>query len=533
MQNQLRFFAVATFAVTLAGCSVVPNPFSHSELSEYARDKHERVDTDQEPVSGSIDLYEAMARALKYNLDRHVEVMEELLRDKQLRVAHHGMLPNVLANTAYFGRDKYSGGTSARIISARQINRQGNANAGVLPANTSQELERQTADLAFSWNILDFGLSYVRAKQASDQVLIARETRRKVVNRIIENVRAAYWKAVTARRLIRRLNHLSGRVRHALANARALSDKAESSPLAALTYERELSEIDRELKRLHADLAVAKTQLGTLMNIRPGEHFHIVVPHHQIPPEIIRMPVGVMVSIALESRSELREVAYRSRINRHEAEAAILEMLPNVTADLTPSFDSNDFLFNNNWVAWGAKASWNLMKVFSYPARRSEIKARDALLDKRALAVTMAIMTQVHVARVRLIHARRKHRAAIRYRSVQQRILYNVRRSHAAGKVSEQTAIREEMNTLVARVKLDLAYVDLQTAYANLYASMGLDPFHDMMASSAQDVKSLSKTLRIGWRKLGDPMALPGTKTPKSKWTRRRHSLGGPRPVIQ
>ena len=35
------------------------------------------------------------------------------------------------------------------------------------------------------------------------------------------------------------------------------------------------------------------------------------------------------------------------------------------------------------------------------------------------------------------------------------------------------------MNTLVARVKLDLAFVELQNAFANAYASIGQDPFED------------------------------------------------------
>ena len=45
--------------------------------------------------------------------------------------------------------------------------------------------------------------------------------------------------------------------------------------------------------------------------------------------------------------------------------------------------------------------------------------------------------------------------------------------------ISEQTLIREEMNTLVAEVKYDIAYAGLQNAFGNVYASMGLDPFGD------------------------------------------------------
>ena len=162
-----------------------------------------------------------------------------------------------------------------------------------------------------------------------------------------------------------------------------------------------------------------------------------------------------------------------------------------------------NFLFNNHWLSWGAKASWNLIKVFNYPARRAVVRARDDLLDQRALAVTMAVMTQVHVSRARLIHARRKYSSALHYYNVQSRILEQIQTSFSAGKVSEQTAIREEMNTLIARVKLDLTFVELQNAFANVYASMGIDPYSEFM-SGEEGVDELSNILRNGWRSLGD-----------------------------
>ncbi len=216
------------------------------------------------------------------------------------------------------------------------------------------------------------------------------------------------------------------------------------------------------------------------------------------------MSAEEMIGEALVSRSELREVAYKERINHEEAHAAILEMLPGISLDSAPNYDSNKYLFNNHWVTWGAKASWNLIKVFSSPAIRAEVEACDDLLDARALAVTMAIMTQVHVSRARLINARRRYRVAEEFYDVQNRILLQIRTALEAGRVSEQIAIREEMNTLVARVNLDLAFVELQNAFANAYASIGQDPFEDGFLSGEESVQELESSLRVKWRLLGD-----------------------------
>ena len=70
---------VAT-ALVLSGCAVTPQPMSQQANEQRADDLLARVTASQEPVIAPIDLYSAMARAIKYNLDYRVEVMEQALR---------------------------------------------------------------------------------------------------------------------------------------------------------------------------------------------------------------------------------------------------------------------------------------------------------------------------------------------------------------------------------------------------------------------------------------------------------------------
>ena len=60
--------------------------------------------------------------------------------------------------------------------------------------------------------------------------------------------------------------------------------------------------------------------------------------------------------------------------------------------------NSNDFLFNNNWINWGASTSWNILNAYKYPKKKNVVKVNGELLDQRALALTMAVITQVHVS---------------------------------------------------------------------------------------------------------------------------------------
>jgi outer membrane protein TolC len=479
--------------VGLAGCAIKPDPLSLEQLQTNSINLITRVTAEQEPTSGSISLYEAMARALKYNLDFKVEVMQASLRGRELRLAHYNLLPNAVANSGYAARNSY--------LSTGQVDlRSGDETEA---RTTSSEKQNTISDINFSWNVLDFGLSYIRARQSADKFLIAEEAKRKVVHKIIEDVRSAYWKAVSSERMVTKLRGLEGRTRTALANTRALSRNGEASPITALTYERELIEIKRTAQELQRELSVAKTQLAALMNLPLEQSFTLTAEGLSSVAPPVGMDAHDMIDAALLNRPELRDITYQRRINVHEAHAALLELLPGIQLYAGQNWDTNKYLANNEWVGWGAKASWNVMRVFQYPARRSVIEGQDALLDARALALTMAVMTQVHVAHIRYFNASKELATAREYLDVQTRLVKQMRSEAAAEKISEQTLIREELNTLVAEAKRDIAFAQAQNAFANIFTTVGLDP-HAADATTTLGVSELAHQLRGLWMERGD-----------------------------
>jgi len=489
----IRLLLLACLSLPLAGCVVSPERLSKEQLNAAVADHHTQVTANQEPVGGSIDLYEAMARALKYNLDRRVETAEQALRLGELDLAHFSLLPNAVANSGFAARDNFSASSSFNLTSGTQN----------FAASTSQERKITSADIGFTWNVLDFGLSYVRARQSADKVLVQDELRRKVMHRIVEDVRSAYWRAVSAERLMTRLKSLEGQTRAALAETRNLYATRQTSPITALTYERELIEIKQKVGEIQRELNTAKAQLAALMNLPPDTSFALVVPPRGQAQPAPALEPGETISAALYNRPELRELQYRLRINEQEAHAALLELLPGLQLYAGSNFDSNDFLLNAQWLNWGAKAGWNLIKVFNYPARRDVVERQETLLKTRGLALTMAIMTQVHVSRIRFLHAKKELETAGEYRDVQTRLLAQMRAEAAADRISKQTLIREEMNTLISEAKYDIAYAALQNGYANLYSSMGLDPY-SWEIDREQTVSGLREQLKALWIERGD-----------------------------
>ena len=493
----LRRFALiapvlaATFV--LAGCSVLPEPLTYPQLQEISDKNLSRVTANQEPVTAPVTLYEAMARALKYNLDFKVEIMQKSLRGAELNLAHYNLLPAAVANSGYAARNNYLSTGDHDLFTGVEH----------APRTTSQELQNTSADITFSWNILDFGLSYIRAQQSADKVLMAEEAKRKVVQRIIEDTRTAYWRAVSSDRMVKKLAALEERTKTALTNSRTLLKSEADSPTAALTYQRELIEIVRAAQKLRRELSVAKTQLAALMNLAPGSDYNLAGSEINTRPPALDSDPHEMMAVALMNRPELRDIIYQRRINDLEAGAALAELLPGIQIYRGDNFDSNKYLDNNQWISWGAKASWNVIKLFQYPAKEDVIESQDKLLNARALALTMAVMTQVHVSRIRYVNAAHELKTARDYFDVQVRLLMQMRKEAAADRISEQTLIREELNTLVAEAQRDIAFAASQNAYANVFASVGLDPYAGRI-DKGMAVADLTHELKELWIERGD-----------------------------
>lgn len=487
-RSPVRGLGAVTIAALLAGCSVTPQPITPGELATRAQDNRVAVVANQEPVTGPIDLYEAMARALKYNLDYKVEQLNQTVRDRELKLSTYDMLPQLVANAGYYGRSNQAGASSLSLLTGRQS----------LEPSTSTEKNVFSGDLTLSWDILDFGLSYVRAKQKADNVLVAAEERRKVSNRIIEDVRTSYWRAVSAERLLTKLGQLQGEVSTTLTNSERLADRRKSAPLVALTYQRELVEIEANVKSLSRELRIAKAQLAALMNLDPGTEYQLALPRREDALPAVNLSAEDEVMTALQNRPELRQVGYQQRINKRELDAQILSAFPSLKGFVGLNADSNDFLYNNNWAQYGARSAFNLMNVFRLPAAKKAVKAQGDALRAKELATAMAVMTQVHVARARYALYTSELETARHSYTVQSRIMGQIDGGFRGGAISQQTLLREQMNSLVSEVRYDIAYADAQNSYANLYAAMGLDSFLPE-DTDRQSVAELSAALKGLW----------------------------------
>lgn len=497
-----RYVTLTTAALTLllSSCAITPTPLSDAEIRETVDARLGAVLEKQQPIDGPITLYEAMARAILYNLDIRVEQQEMALRQRDLSLKRFDMLPQLVASTTFSERDNYR---AARSVSISRVNGDERLGEESLRYSTSAERRVFTQDIRLSWDILDFGLSYVRARQASDKVMIALETKRKVINRIVEDVRSAFWRAVSAQRMLNAMQVLKLEVDKALKDSEKLLKRGLVNPMTALADQRDLLGTQEELNELERELTIARHQLAALMNLDPGSHFEIALPDRHDVSLPTELSARKMIELAMVNRPELREITYQQGINEKEAAAALLELLPGINLHADFTNDTNDFLFNQDWVSWGAKTSWNLMNLFRYPLRKRNIEATEDLLHQRALALTMAVMTQIHVSRTRFAFAQIHMENSEKYRSVQHQILDQIRSGYRANRLSRHALLREQMNTLIAELKHDISVATLQNAFANLYAAVGMDAYAPTLTGE-ESLQEMTEKLQQFWTERGD-----------------------------
>lgn len=453
-------------AAGLGACTLSPQAFTDAELKEAAGSRLANLQAARVPIGGTLTLPEAIRRALDHNLDHRAEMFEIALRQTELGVATASMLPSLAANAGHSLRDSPLGSSSYNLVTGAQ-------NFG---HSTSQDQQLRVANLELSWNVMDFGLSYVRARQAADKVLITAEMRRRVAHRIVEEVRSVYFRAHAAEQLRDRLRRLERRTTAALISSHRQVHERATSPMVAITYRQELIEFKRTLQEIQRELVSARIQLTALISAAPDAKFRLAPPvPGQVTAKLAKRQINDLVQLGLEQRAELRELAYKKRINAREVHAALLELLPGITPYVGSNFDSNSFLLHAQWLNWGARASWNVMRLFQYPSKREQIEASQELLEQRELAMAAMVVMQIHVSRVRIGVLENELETARAYLDTHKQLLAHIRAEFASDRVSEQTLLRCELNGVVAQIRLHVIQSHLESAHAALTAAVGID----------------------------------------------------------
>jgi outer membrane protein TolC len=494
-RHRLALLPTLLLVAFVTGCAVQPRALTPQDRQDAVTSTLQRLYTPQEPVQAAITLDEAMARALKYNLDHRVKQMEDALAQRQFDLANLDLLPRLAATAGYTSRDSELASSSKDIVTGAQS----------LVPSTSTDRQRGSADLTLTWNVLDFGVSYYGAHQQADRWLAAQERRRKVVQLLMQQTRQAWWQAAGAQQLEGRITPMLEQARAALADARKVESERLRSPLEALAYQRQLLDVVRQLESVRAELAQAKPRLASLMNLAPGQAFTVDVPATLEVPTV-GLPTAKMEETAMLRRPELAEAQYQERIGLLETRRAMARLFPGLELSLGGHHDSNSYLVNNTWSDVGVRVSWNLLNVLQADRLRGAAQAQYDLARQQHLALNMAVLTQVHLSHLEYQSRVRQFDLAQQSDTIEQRILQQTSNAASAQTQSKLEEIRAATLATMSALRLHQSYAALQGAYGQLVATLGLDPLPATVAS--HELPALRQAVRDAeqaWRLAVDP----------------------------
>ncbi|HMN43340.1 MAG TPA: TolC family protein [Povalibacter sp.] len=484
-KTRQRWLSV-TIAATLtsaAGCStIMPPPPDPDTLRKTLAEDQGRMYGAQEPVTAPITFYDAVARALKYNLDYRLKLMESALARNLRDVSNNEMLPQLVASAGYGGRSNDSGGTSIGIED-RQVS---------LRPSTSEERYHRVGALGFSWSVLDFGVAYYRAQQKSDEVAMAEERRRKVAQNVLQDVRNAYWRAIAAQQLQPQVDQLLERTRRALASAREAETRGLLPRMEILSYQRALLDSIYLLSVRRQDLEFAQAELAALMSLPPGSRLWLADAAQPGLPQL-NDDVAKLEQLSLENRPEVREDWYQKRIDLNDIRIAKAHLWPNIGVTAGYDYDDNKYLYNSDWTSTGVQVSLNLFNFLKWPDVYAAQDTQTALADTRRVALSMAILTQTRVGAIRYQLARQEVEFADESLRVDRSLRDYARAAKTTSLGTELEMIRAEGRYLLSRYEREAAYSSAQAAWGRLYNSIGLDILPDTIAS--HDIATIAKEI--------------------------------------
>ncbi len=468
----LKILLVLSLGVVVSCAKRNPEPITSEDFIKSAEDDLVKIQEIKEQndlfnKDLKIDLYTAIALAIENNKDLKVKLLETSLANRKIEDVEFEMLPTMAANAGYTGSDRYKTTASATVPSTDLAGSIGSS------YSTSRDRDVSEQDVGFSWNALDFGLSYIRAGQSSDKFLISKELEKKAANNITKDVIRAYWNALSAEKLIKKYDPLLIKVNNALNDSQKIEELLLQKPMDALLYQKELLDIQRALQSQKQSFINAKIELGALMGLLPNEKFVLVQTDQ--PLNELNMKLKHMEKHALVNRPELIENHYEERISIAETKAGMRSLLPGLNFNAAWTSSSNDYLMNKTNFEYGSSIGANLLNVFRAPRLKEVNEMNTEIIKEQRLALSMAVLSQVHISNIEYQMALEEYETADRYYDVSRKITEQVRNAQKIARFGELELIREEASLLVAELRRDIAFSKVQFSVAQVYTSVGVD----------------------------------------------------------
>ncbi|MBV9576124.1 MAG: TolC family protein, partial [Gammaproteobacteria bacterium] len=449
----------------LTACSITPQHLTTNERYTEAMQTMSSLAIISPDKTDYIDYYDAIIRSVKHNLDYRVKMANLALEAGKLDVALYAMFPNLNVSGSLY--------TRSNSYSVSGITSQGVSTG--LSSSTPQTL--LTSKIAMSWNILDFGMGYVKAKQQGDRVLMAYEESRRQLQQLSQDVLVAYWVAYSIQQLIEETQSFQDMLKNSRETLNvALKDKLVPKE-NILNYQAALLDGDRKLIELQYKYDKAMLDLKHLLFLPVDEKVILAAPPEELfkAQQLEQLDLRKLDIVTLVYHPQLRGQNYQERLAKFGLKTVLLQALPGITFNVGENYESNKFLLNNKWLDKSIDVAWNLLNLASLPASYRTADMQVKYEKIKSMAITMAALIETRYAYKRYIDLNQEYQLA--HQQTQNAMeLYNLYATKkSASAASEQQVVLAKLKYVLAKLDEDLLQSDLAVTLGQLYLSVGAD----------------------------------------------------------
>jgi outer membrane protein TolC len=373
-------------AIVAAGCA--PQPGLQEARDANAKQDMEVYRCRGPTIDGPLTLQDALDYAARHNIGAWIAAEESRFQQELATQSTLKLLPSLKLGSDYQDRSRFDASSSQSLETGGQS----------LEPSFSSEKRTASFDISVTWNLLDFGISFLRARQQSNRVTISIQRQRRVRQNLTWQVTRVYWRAIAAREVAERAEPINQAIAAMLEKTRQEIDDQTISQTEGLKRETSFLQRQDELRRYQREYLTAKMELSRLIGLPPGTPFTLARVDFNKPLEAAEYDAAELEWEALRQRPELFEKDLEQAISRDEAHIAISQMFPSPAMFWRLNYDSNRFLAFSHWNTVGLNASWDLLAIPHQIKQHDANTLQTGLIASRRMAIAVAILTQLHLS---------------------------------------------------------------------------------------------------------------------------------------
>ncbi len=450
-------------AIASAGCA--PQPGLQEARDANAEQDMESYRCRGPTIDGPLTLQEALDYAVRYNIEAWIAAQESRFQRELATQSTLKLLPSLKLGSDYGDRSRFDASSSQSLETGQQS----------LEPSFSSEKRTASFDISATWNLLDFGISFLRARQQNNRVTISIQRQRRVRQNLTWQVTRVYWRAIAAREVADRAEPINQAIAAMLEKTRQEIDDQTISQTDGLKRETSFLQRQDELRRYRREYLTAKMELSRLIGLPPGVPFTLARFDFNKPLEAAEFDAAELEWEALRQRPELFEKDLEQDISRDEAHIAIAQMFPSPAMFWRLNYDNNRFLAFSQWNTLGINASWDLLAIPHQIKQHDACTLQTELIASRRLAIAVAILTQLHLSLIDYREALEQYQFNGTIAGKYDALLEAIHSEVEEGKSHGGERLDLQMKHLKARAKYLTACSNLNIAGARVRNTVGRD----------------------------------------------------------